>query len=45
MLFFFSALIGVLVTLGILVLVTRKMSDLIIHLADTSARLQNSNLN
>ncbi|MBT9569068.1 MAG: diguanylate cyclase [Thiobacillus sp.] len=43
-LFLVGGLIGLLLTWGILILVTRKMSGLISHLADTSERLSESNL-
>jgi diguanylate cyclase (GGDEF)-like protein/PAS domain S-box-containing protein len=43
-LFFSGGLIGVLLTWGIFIRVTRKMSGLISHLSDTSERLHESNL-
>jgi diguanylate cyclase (GGDEF)-like protein/PAS domain S-box-containing protein len=43
-LFLFGGLSGVLLTWGILVLLTRKMSSLVSHLTDTSELLHESNL-
>ena len=42
-LFAVGGLVGVVLTWGVFIMVTRKMGDLISHLADTSERLQESN--